>query len=306
MAIVGAQWGDEGKGKITDELGARCQLVVRFQGGNNAGHTIVVNGQKTVLHLIPSGVLHLQCVSVIGHGVVFDPGAFLEELKRVQKLVPLTPKSLKISPHCSVITSYNRLLDELRESRGSLKIGTTKKGIASVHEDKVARLGIKLKDLLNTRGLKVKLERNLFEKRVLFEKLYNSPYPGVEEETERLLQLGESIAPFFADTFSLIDEAQREGKNILFEGAQGILLDIDYGSYPFVTSSNTSIGGIYTGVGCPRGTLDEVLGIVKAYTTRVGEGPFPTELSCPTGEFIQKKGHEFWSDHWEKEALWLD
>lgn len=294
MAIIGAQWGDEGKGKITDALGAQCDFVVRFQGGNNAGHTIVVEGEKIVLHLIPSGILHPRCVSLIGHGVVFDPEAFLQELQVVQKSIPVTPERLKISDNCSVITAYNKLLDGLREARGPVKIGTTGKGIGPAYEDKVSRLGIKLKDLLDRQLLQAKLEQNLAEKRVLFDHLYQTPYPSIAQEVERLHRMGQQLRPFFADTFSLLGEALRQGKKILFEGAQGILLDIDYGSYPFVTSSNTSIGGIYTGARplAPR-QVGEIVGVVKAYTTRVGEGPFPTELTCSTGELVQRRGHEF-------------
>ena len=293
MAIIGAQWGDEGKGKITDSLGIKCDLVVRFQGGNNAGHTITVDGKKTILHLIPSGILHSGCISVIGHGVVFDPAAFVEELQATQDVAEITPERLKISSNCSVITSYNRLLDELRETHGPVKIGTTRKGIGPAYEDKIARLGIKLADLLDAKVLEQKLQQNLIEKKILFDHLYEVNYPSVSQEVERLAQLGQVLKPFLSDTFSLIDEAFKEGKRILFEGAQGILLDIDYGSYPFVTSSSTTIGGIYTGAGLPGSQVDEVLGIAKAYTTRVGEGPFPTELKCATGDLLQKKGHEF-------------
>ena len=293
MAIIGAQWGDEGKGKITDSLGAKCDFVVRFQGGNNAGHTIVVQEKKIVLHLIPSGVLHPQCTSIIGHGVVLDPEAFVKELQTIREAITVTPERLKISSNCSIITTYNKLLDQLRESKGPVKIGTTGKGIGPAYEDKVSRKGIKLKDLLNREVLEQKLYQNLIEKKVLFDHLYKTSYPSIAEEAIRLYQLGEKLRPFMADTFSLMESVLTEGKKVLFEGAQGILLDIDYGSYPFVTSSNTSIGGIYTGVGLPGSCVEEVLGIAKAYTTRVGEGPFPTELRDAMGELIQQKGHEF-------------
>ena len=293
MAIIGAQWGDEGKGKITDLLSAKCDYVVRFQGGNNAGHTIIVDGKKTVLHLIPSGILHPHCVSVIGHGVVFDPEAFKTELEEVQANVNISPENLKISSNCTVITSYHKLLDALREAQGPLKIGTTGKGIGPSYEDKIARKAIKIKDLFNLDTIKSKLEANLAEKKILFTELYKSEYPSVDQEAARLYELGKLIQPFVCDTFLLLDKAASEGKKLLYEGAQGILLDIDYGSYPYVTSSSTSAGGIYSGAGVPQGHVDEVLGIAKAYTTRVGEGPFPTELHDTIGDEIQKKGNEF-------------
>ena len=307
LAVIGAQWGDEGKGKITDCLGAECDFVVRFQGGNNAGHTITVDGRKTVLHLVPSGILHARCVSVIGHGVVFDPGAFAQELVAIGGVADISPGRLRVSANCTVITAYNKLLDGLREAQGPVKIGTTGKGIGPAYEDKVARKAIKFRDLLDGKVLRTKLEQNLVEKRALFEHLYGVDYPGVEEEALRLQSLGEQLAPYLADTFSLIGGALRGGKRVLFEGAQGILLDIDYGSYPFVTSSNTSIGGIYTGVGLPGSRIDEVLGVSKAYTTRVGEGPFPTELTCETGRMIGQRGHEFGATTGRKRRCgWLD
>lgn len=308
MAIVGSQWGDEGKGKITDLLGAKCDLVVRYQGGNNAGHTIIVGDKKIVLHLIPSGILHSHCVSLIGHGVVFDPEAFKTELDEVTASgVEINSRNLKVSANASVITYYNRLLDGLRESQGRVKIGTTGRGIGPAYEDKISRRGIKLRDLLDRKTLIEKLRHNLSEKEILFKELYQADYPTVEEEADRLMGLGETVAPFLTDTFSYLDNALREGKKVLFEGAQGVLLDIDYGSYPFVTSSSTAYGGIYTGAGLPGKKVEEVLGITKAYTTRVGEGPFPTELFEPIGEKIQQKGGEFGATTGRKRRCgWLD
>lgn len=294
LAIVGSQWGDEGKGKITDLLGQKCDLVVRFQGGNNAGHTIIVEGKKIVLHLIPSGILHPHCVSLIGHGVVFDPEAFILELNEVTtNHIKVTPKNLMISENASVITHYNKILDGQREAKGAIKIGTTGKGIGPTYEDKAGRRVIKVCDLFDLELLKNKLSYNIAEKVVLFNYLYQTPFPSVEQEAKRLFDLGQQIRPFVADTFSYIDKAVSSGKKILFEGAQGVLLDVDYGTYPFVTSSSTSAGGIYTGAGLPGSHLSEVLGITKAYTTRVGEGPFPTELNNPTGEKIRAIGKEF-------------
>ncbi|EQC49923.1 adenylosuccinate synthase [Bacteriovorax sp. BSW11_IV] len=308
LAIIGSQWGDEGKGKITDLLGAKCDVVVRYQGGNNAGHTIIVGDKKIVLHLIPSGVLHSHCVSVIGHGVVFDPEAFAKELKTVEGAgITLTRENLKISENCSIITFYNKLLDGQREAKGPVKIGTTGKGIGPCYEDKISRKGIKLKDIFDLENLKQKLAANLIEKEALFKNLYQCEYPSVDEEAARLFELGHAIKQFATDTFSFLDKSVSENKKVLYEGAQGVLLDIDYGTYPFVTSSSTSCGGVYTGAGVPGKTINEVLGITKAYTTRVGEGPFPTELFDSTGEFIQNKGHEFGATTGRKRRCgWLD
>jgi len=308
-AIIGSQWGDEGKGKITDYLSAKSDVVVRFQGGNNAGHTIIVEDKKIVLHLIPSGILHKNTVSIIGHGVVFDPIAFLEEIKDVEKAgINLTPENLKISENTSIITSYHKLLDSLREKKGPVKIGTTGKGIGPCYEDKSARMAIQLKDLKDLDILKEKLSRSFKEKEVLFQNLYNETnYPTIEQEANQLFELGKSILPFIEDTFSYLNKAYDDKKNILLEGAQGALLDIDYGTYPFVTSSNTTFGGIYTGAFIPPSGIDEVVGITKAYTTRVGEGPFPTELFDDVGEAIQTKGHEFGATTGRKRRCgWLD
>jgi adenylosuccinate synthase len=308
LAIIGSQWGDEGKGKITDLLSEKCDVVVRYQGGNNAGHTIIVDGKKIVLHLIPSGILHPHSVSLISHGVVFEPEAFQTELKKViDSGINVTSDNLKISENVTVITSYNKLLDAARESQGAVKIGTTGKGIGPAYEDKIARRAIKLKDLFNLEDLKIKLARNLEEKETLFKHRYNTEFPSVADEALRLFNLGKNIAPFMCDTFSYLDQAIRENKKILFEGAQGILLDIDYGTYPYVTSSSTALGGVYTGAGIPESHIEEVLGITKAYTTRVGEGPFPTELFDNIGEEIQTKGQEFGATTGRKRRCgWLD
>jgi adenylosuccinate synthase len=308
LAIIGSQWGDEGKGKITDLLSEKCDVVVRYQGGNNAGHTIIVDGKKIVLHLIPSGILHSHCVSVVGHGVVFEPEAFQKELKTVADAgISVSSTNLKISENVTVITSYNRLLDAARESQGKVKIGTTGKGIGPAYEDKIARRAIKLKDLYDLESLKGKLALNLEEKEILFRHRYDIQFPSVEDEAQRLFELGKNIAPFVCDTFSFLDQAVIQKKKILFEGAQGILLDIDYGTYPYVTSSSTALGGIYTGAGIPESHVEEVLGITKAYTTRVGEGPFPTELLNDLGDEIQTKGHEFGATTGRKRRCgWLD
>lgn len=307
LAIIGAQWGDEGKGKITDLLGMQCDVVIRFQGGNNAGHTIIVNEKKIVLHQIPSGILHPHCMSIIAHGVVFEPEAFFNEVESIQNDIKVTSKNLMISLNATVITRYHKLLDSIRESKGKKKIGTTGKGIGPAYEDKISRKAIKVKDLLNYEDLKQKLEIALEEKLFLFENLYKIEVPSIEEEAQRLFEYGKKIAPFIQDTFSKIDQFIKEDKKILFEGAQGVLLDIDYGSYPYVTSSSTGAAGIYSGAGVPNGIIDEKLGIVKAYTTRVGEGPMPTEISETIGDTIQRIGNEFGATTGRRRRCgWLD
>lgn len=307
LAIIGAQWGDEGKGKLTDLLAEKCDLVVRYQGGHNAGHTIWVNGQKTVLHVIPSGVLHPHCLSVIGHGVVLEPENFLAELKRTQAITKVTPENLKLSSAATVITAYHRLMDAARESQGPEKIGTTGKGIGPAYEDKVSRRGIKVKDLLDKDTLVRRLSSGYAEKAILFKHLYQIDFPTIEMEVERLYALGEQLKDYVCDTFSLIDQKLAQGKRILYEGAQGILLDVDYGTYPFVTSSSTAASGIYTGAGIPGKKMEEIIGVAKAYTTRVGEGPFPTELFNDMGLYIQQKGNEFGATTGRKRRCgWLD
>lgn len=307
LAIIGAQWGDEGKGKITDLLGQHADYVVRFQGGNNAGHTIIVEDKKIVLHQIPSGILHSNCVSIIAHGVVFEPEAFMQELTMVKSNIPVDSDRLKISLNASVITSYHKIIDANREGQSKVKIGTTGKGIGPAYEDKVARRGIKIKDLFNYEMLVTKLNYALEEKAYLFEHVYNTTFPSAEAEAERLFEYGKQIKQYVCDTFSLIDEAVIAGKKILFEGAQGILLDIDYGSYPYVTSSSTGAAGIYTGAGVTSGVVAEKLGIVKAYTTRVGEGPMPTEITEEIGDRIQKIGKEFGATTGRKRRCgWID
>lgn len=307
LAIIGAQWGDEGKGKITDLLAEKSDLVVRYQGGHNAGHTIWVNGQKTILHVIPSGVLHSHCLSVIGHGVVLEPENFIHELKTVNKVTHVSSDQLKISSSATVITSFHKILDAARESQTTQKIGTTGKGIGPAYEDKVSRRGIKVKDLLDKDTLVRRLAIGYSEKAILFKHLYHTEVPHLEEEVERLFQFGKTLQPFVTDTFSLIDQSLAQGKKVLYEGAQGLLLDIDYGTYPYVTSSSTGSAGIYTGAGVPHHSLKEILGVAKAYMTRVGEGPFPTELNSEIGEEIQTKGKEIGATTGRKRRCgWLD
>jgi len=308
IAIIGAQWGDEGKGKITDYLSEFQDIVVRFQGGNNAGHTIVVGENKRVLHLIPSGILHDDVIGVIAHGVVFDPAVFLDELEYLRKSgIDITPRNLVISNACSIITEYHKILDDLRETEvGQTKIGTTKKGIGPCYEDKISRRGLKLQDLFDKEILKERLKQNLSEKKALFDH-YSGFYPELDKEVERLYNLGLKIKPFVQDTFKFFHDRDLETTPILFEGSQGIMLDIDYGTYPYVTSSNTGISAIHSGTGVPTKHLDRVMGIAKAYVTRVGEGPFPTELFDRTGELLQEKGNEFGATTGRKRRCgWLD
>lgn len=307
LAIIGAQWGDEGKGKITDLLGQKADYVVRYQGGNNAGHTIIVGDEKIVLHQVPSGILHENSVSVIAHGVVFEPQAFLEELKDVETKIRVTPERLKISLNATVITSYHKIIDAAREGNTTVKIGTTGKGIGPAYEDKIGRRAIKVKDLFDRELLTKKLKHALEEKEYLFREVYKIDYPAAEQEASRLCELGSQIKDFVCDTFSLLDKAQSENKKVLFEGAQGLLLDIDYGSYPYVTSSSTGAAGIFTGVGVSSGNVEEKLGIVKAYITRVGEGPMPTEIEEEIGDRIQSIGKEFGATTGRRRRCgWLD
>ena len=293
LAIIGAQWGDEGKGKITDLLTQKADLVVRYQGGNNAGHTIWVDGQKIVLHLIPSGILHAHCKSVVGHGVVLEPEAFLAEVAKVRAHIPVTSKNLMVSENTAVITSWHKLLDAAREGQGAVKIGTTGKGIGPAYEDKIARRGLKVRDLLDRDQLRARLSIAADEKLFLLKSKYGIDAPTLEAEHERLWGLGQQLKEFVGDAFGLLQETLARGGKVVYEGAQGALLDVDYGTYPYVTSSSTTAAGIHTGAGTKGGRIDEVLGICKAYTTRVGEGPFPTELFDDVGAYIQKTGQEF-------------
>lgn len=295
VVIVGAQWGDEGKGKIVDLLSQNIDLVVRFQGGNNAGHTVIVNGEKYVLHLVPSGILHPDKVCLIGNGVVLDPMEFLVELdKLISQNVDVSPSRLKISPKTQLIMPYHRALDQAREkslAEGN-KIGTTGRGIGPCYEDKVARVGVRAGDLADPTLLRAKIEAALKEKNALFA-LYGMAPMGVTEVFDTVYATADRLLPCLADVSVLIDEAVRAGKNIMFEGAQGVHLDIDHGTYPFVTSSNTVSGNAAAGSGVGPHQLERIIGITKAYVTRVGAGPFPTELFDTTGEELRAKGHEF-------------
>ncbi len=294
VVVLGTQWGDEGKGKIVDLLTDQASVVVRFQGGHNAGHTLVIEGKKTVLHLIPSGVLRDGVQCLIGNGVVLSPEALLKELAELEeKGVPVRER-LKLSPACPLILPYHVALDQAREAkRGNDKIGTTGRGIGPAYEDKVARRGLRLGDLQDEARFARKLREVMEYHNFALQHYYRVDTLDVEEVLAGALTMGEELLPMMSDVTALLHEYRKTEANILFEGAQGSLLDIDHGTYPFVTSSNTTAGGTATGSGFGPLYLDYVLGITKAYTTRVGSGPFPTELFDATGDHLAKRGHEF-------------
>ena len=294
LIVLGTQWGDEGKGKIVDLLTDRADVIVRYQGGHNAGHTIVSRGEKFILHLIPSGILHPDKLCVIGNGVALDPHALVEERDMLRNRGVTVDKNLRISDACHLILPYHRAIDKESEKfRGTRRIGTTGRGIGPAYVDKMARIGIRLGDLANPALFREKLEQNLAETNYLLEKLYTTH--GLDAETiyNQTMALADRILPFMDDTALTLHRAIRDGKALLFEGAQGTLLDVDHGTYPFVTSSNSSAGGALTGTGVGPTAIDRVLGVTKAYTTRVGSGPFPTELINESGEYLREKGQEF-------------
>ena len=291
MTIVGAQWGDEGKGKIVDLLTSEVDMVVRFQGGNNAGHTVIVDGKKYVLHVVPSGILHPGKMCIIGNGVVLDPAGFFEEIDALAALgLDVSPERLKISYKTHLIMPYHRAIDGAREGKAKNKIGTTGRGIGPCYEDKKSRVGVRAGDLTDPEVLKAKIEKALEEKNVLF---YGMEALDPEKVFNDLMALAPRLVPYLADASSLIMEANAAGQNIMFEGAQGVMLDIDHGTYPFVTSSNVVCDNASIGSGVNAGLIDQRIAIVKAYTTRVGAGPFPTELFDETGDFLRSQGGEF-------------
>ncbi|MBO6551742.1 MAG: adenylosuccinate synthase [Roseitalea sp.] len=296
VVVVGSQWGDEGKGKIVDWLSERADVVVRFQGGHNAGHTLVVDGTVYKLSLLPSGVVREGKMSVIGNGVVFDPHAFVAELGRLaEQGVDIGPDRLRIAENTALILSVHRELDALREdaaSNSGTKIGTTRRGIGPAYEDKVGRRAVRVMDLANMETLPAKVDRLLTHHNALRRGL-NQPEIGHDALMEELSSVADAILPFVDRVWKVLDDKRRAGARILFEGAQGTYLDIDHGTYPFVTSSNTIAGQAATGSGMGPGAIDYVLGITKAYTTRVGEGPFPTEQDNEVGQYLGERGHEF-------------
>ncbi len=295
VVIVGSQWGDEGKGKVVDALAPHVSAVVRFQGGNNAGHTLVVEGEKIVLHLLPSGILHPAVTCLIGHGVVIDPGVLLGEIDRlVARGHAIGAEKLGISLSAHVILPYHNAFDQAREkARGVLKIGTTGRGIGPAYEDKVGRRGVRIADLVNPERLAARLAEILPEKNHTLQGWHGVPTISAEALLEELVPLGERLRPWARDTVAEIHKILARGGSILFEGAQGTFLDVDHGTYPYVTSSNTVAGAACTGAGVGPTVIDEVVGIAKAYTTRVGAGAFPTEDLGEAGERLRSVGAEF-------------
>jgi adenylosuccinate synthase len=292
IALLGAQWGDEGKGKATDLLGEKVDYVVRYQGGNNAGHTVVIGDQKYALHLLPSGILSPGVIPVIGNGVVIDPSVLFEEIKGLNER-GIDTSRLKISTNAHLITPYHRTIDKVSERfLGKSKIGTTGRGIGPAYADKINRIGIRVQDLFDPSILKQKVEGALRDKNQILIKVFNRKGLEVEDVVSEYLGYAELLRPFVTDTSLLLNKALDEGKNILLEGSQGTLLDVDHGTYPFVTSSNPTAGGACTGSGIGPTRISRVIGIVKAYTTRVGSGPFPTELFDEDGEKLRSIGGE--------------
>ena len=290
--LVGTQWGDEGKGKIVDILSEKYKIVARYQGGANAGHTVIIGDKKFILHLIPSGILRKDVTCVIGNGVVIDPTALLEEINLLEKNGIKVEGRLFISHNAHLIMPYHKLLDSISES-GVSKIGTTGRGIGPCYIDKFARKGIRIVDLLDRTELEKKIRLNLKEKNELLKKVYEHEGLDVDAIVKEYLEFDKTIDKYIKDIPSFLNNAIAGGKSILLEGAQGTLLDVDHGTYPFVTSSNPTSGGACTGTGIPPTRIDSVLGIVKAYTTRVGNGPFPTELTNEDGEKLRKIGDEY-------------
>ncbi|MGN8647630.1 adenylosuccinate synthase [Gracilibacillus sp. HCP3S3_G5_1] len=293
VVVVGTQWGDEGKGKITDFLSQNAEVVARYQGGNNAGHTIKFDGITYKLHLIPSGIFFDDKICVLGNGMVIDPKAMVEELKYLHDK-NVSTNNLRISNRAHVILPYHVKLDMLQEEdKGVNKIGTTGKGIGPAYMDKAARVGIRIADLLDKEAFREKLESNLKEKNRLFEKVYETDRIEVEDILEEYYEYGQQLKKYVADTSVVLNDALDDGRRVLFEGAQGVMLDIDQGTYPFVTSSNPIAGGVTIGSGVGPSKIDHVVGVSKAYTTRVGDGPFPTELHDEIGDQIREVGNEY-------------
>ena len=308
VVILGSQWGDEGKGKIVDLLTDKASVVARFQGGHNAGHTLVIDGKKTALHLIPSGILRSHVNCVIGNGVVVAPDALIKEIQMLEERGVKVRGRLKVSGSCPLILPYHIALDQAREAaRGNAKIGTTGRGIGPAYEDKVARRGLRLSDLANIERFAEKLKEVLDYHNFALTEYYKADPVDFDQTLALAKEWAKVLLPMKADVTKILHDAREAGENILFEGAQGSLLDIDHGTYPFVTSSNTTAGSTATGSGFGPLYLDYVLGITKAYTTRVGSGPFPTELHCEIGRYLGEKGHEFGTTTGrERRCGWFD
>ncbi|MBA3989337.1 MAG: adenylosuccinate synthase [Idiomarina sp.] len=308
VVILGTQWGDEGKGKIVDLLTDKATYVVRYQGGHNAGHTLVIEGKKTVLHLIPSGILRNNVTCMIGNGVVLSPEALMEEVEMLEARGVPVRERLLISEACPLILPYHIALDQAREAaRGNKAIGTTGRGIGPAYEDKVARRALRVGDLMNMQQFEHKLRDIIEYHNFALTQYYKQPAVDADEVLAYCKEIAPILIKMIADIPGLLDKARKNGDHIMFEGAQGTLLDIDHGTYPYVTSSNTTAGGVATGAGFGPRHIDYVLGIVKAYTTRVGSGPFPTELGCEVGEHLGVKGHEFGATTGRKRRTgWFD
>lgn len=308
VVVLGTQWGDEGKGKVVDLLTDQASFVVRYQGGHNAGHTLVIDGEKTVLHLIPSGILRENVTCVIGNGVVLSPEALMTEMKMLEDRGVPVKERLVISEACPLILPYHIALDVAREeARGKKAIGTTGRGIGPAYEDKVSRRGLRVGDLFNAEDFAAKLKEILEYHNFVLTHYYKAEPVDFDEVLKDALAVADILKAMVVDVTDVLDKARVAGNAIMFEGAQGTLLDIDHGTYPYVTSSNTTVGGVATGAGFGPLNLDYVLGIVKAYTTRVGAGPFPTELECDVGQHLGVKGHEFGATTGRKRRTgWFD
>ena len=293
IVLIGAQWGDEGKGKATDLIGTRVDYVARFNGGNNAGHTVVVDGQTYALHLLPSGIINPNIIPVIGNGVVIDMEVLFQEIDALESR-GIDCSKLLVSDSAHIIAPYDRVIDKVTERfLGKHKIGTTGRGIGPTYADKINRVGIRVHDLFHPDHLRDKVEASLHQKNQMLVKLYNRRAIDVDQTTEELLKLGERLRPYVANTQNVLNQALNQDNTVLFEGGQATMLDIDHGTYPFVTSSNPTAGGACTGTGVGPTKIDRVIGVSKAYITRVGEGPFPTELDGEEGEWLRAQGHEY-------------
>ena len=308
VVVIGTQWGDEGKGKVVDLLTDKAAAVARFQGGHNAGHTLVIDGEQTVLHLIPSGILREDVRCLIGNGVVLSPEALLEEIQMLEKNGVPASSRMGISESCPLILPYHVALDAAREkARGKKAIGTTGRGIGPAYEDKISRRGIRLGEIFDKEHITARLQEVMEYHNFALKHYFKAEEVDIAEVTELVLSMAETLKPMVTDVTGELHELRKQGKDVMFEGAQGALLDIDHGTYPYVTSSNTTAGGAATGTGVGPRYIDYVLGIVKAYTTRVGAGPFPTELFDDDGEHLGVKGHEFGATTGRKRRCgWLD
>jgi len=294
VVVVGAQWGDEGKGKIVDLLTEYSDVIARYQGGHNAGHTVIINNEKFILHVIPSGILHRGKTCIIGNGMVVDPAALIDEIEGLKQRKIRIGRNLYISGRAHIIMPYHVILDgKYEESKGKKKIGTTGRGIGPAYVDKMSRIGFRMADLLDSRNFKEKLKMVISDINFLLKEKYNHSGLNASRIYSDYMRYADYLAPLITDTVVLINKFIAQGRHILFEGAQGTLLDIDHGTYPYVTSSNASAGGVCTGLGVSPRKINSILGVVKAYTTRVGGGPFPTELSGKLGEHLRQRGGEY-------------